>query len=386
MDNRRILGFDFLRGLCALGIAFYHVLGWLKLYHANNIGLYCVYIFFILSGASIYIAYADRFKAGHDIKKFMYLRLFRLVPLFAIVVLATPFITYFDFTQYDFAFAKKALINSTFAFGLGDPGTTSIPTGGWSLGIEFVFYLMFPTILAFVSGRLSTALTFTAIVAVLQYSYISLQVSPAGGFLDWPGYTQFLSFPLYFVAGCLIGRLLTTEARAPIDHPLAQVGLWAAFIGLCAFMLLTDGTADGSGLIGKRRLVLPLVSIALVVVSAYMKFPTKALSSLAVALGNMSYGLYLIHPLIYVSVMNEMRLGFGQDKEVFVTLRDWMLLGYHSYTVLFAVAIVSITVLIALIIERLYERPLNQLGKRLVSGKRAAQRSSSRLPEVAAHA
>lgn len=47
MENRaRVDGFDMLRGLCAIGVAYYHLMHWFELRELYNLGLYGVYIFF----------------------------------------------------------------------------------------------------------------------------------------------------------------------------------------------------------------------------------------------------------------------------------------------------------------------------------------------------
>jgi peptidoglycan/LPS O-acetylase OafA/YrhL len=51
----RVLGWDLLRGLCALTVASYHLLYWLGLAELPALGTYGVYLFIVLSGASLAI-------------------------------------------------------------------------------------------------------------------------------------------------------------------------------------------------------------------------------------------------------------------------------------------------------------------------------------------
>lgn len=215
MKNDRVLGFDLLRGICAIGIAYYHVLHYLnapgiKLY---SVGLYGVYIFFILSGASLYIAYADKIRAGYDLRKFIGQRFFRIVPLFALAVLVRPLFVSHGLAGYTAEFFRDAVLNITLAFGLGNPAQLSIVTGGWSLGIEFVFYLIFPVILAFVSGSLFSNMVLLALISWLQMLFVGRYITGPGSLQHWEAYTQFLSFAAYFVGGCVIGKIVLDNKK-----------------------------------------------------------------------------------------------------------------------------------------------------------------------------
>ncbi|MEY2801078.1 MAG: hypothetical protein RL513_662, partial [Pseudomonadota bacterium] len=46
----RVLGWDILRGLCAMSVMVYHLLYWQDLATVSTLGTYGVYLFFILSG------------------------------------------------------------------------------------------------------------------------------------------------------------------------------------------------------------------------------------------------------------------------------------------------------------------------------------------------
>ena len=48
-SRERVLGWDLLRGLCALTVMSYHLLGWQDIAHLSPLGTYGVYLFFLLS-------------------------------------------------------------------------------------------------------------------------------------------------------------------------------------------------------------------------------------------------------------------------------------------------------------------------------------------------
>ena len=170
----RVHGFDILRGLCALGVACYHVLGWLQAGHPYNLGLYGVYVFFVLSGASLWIAYADKMEQGYPLAGFFAARFFRLAPLYWLAVLLTPIIVGGPWSMHYLA------LNLSFLFGLGNPGQTAIVTGGWSLGIEFVFYLLFPLLLILVRTPTGVGLRAAVLLYISQMIFIAVQVEGPG--------------------------------------------------------------------------------------------------------------------------------------------------------------------------------------------------------------
>lgn len=348
MTHQRVLGFDLLRGICSVGVAFYHVLFYLDLAKLYSIGQYGVYIFFVLSGASIYIAYAERIRAGYDLRKFIAQRFFRLAPLFALVILVAPYIREATFELYKLDYLKTAILNISFAFGLGNPGQLSLVTGAWSLGIEFVFYLIFPVILAFVSGGVLSNIVLLAAVACSQALFVHSQITGAGMLVErWVTYTQFLAFAAYFVAGCVIGRVVLTS-KLNTQSIRWQVSLWGVFLLLSASITFSSQPVQDLSLMGGLGFALPVMSIALVLVAGFLHLPRK-LKFIGVALGNMSYGLYLLHPHVYSGINRHFHEFVFERKEIVAPL------------IVFAAAI------LALFIERIFERPIRDFGKRILS-------------------
>ena len=328
----RIEGFDFLRGLCAMAVAFYHILWWRDQVSLEGIGRYCVYVFFVLSGASMYVAYNRKFAQGYDAGKFIMLRFLRLAPLLGLVLAVTSGMALLKH-QPAGRLIGDTLLNISFAFGLGNPGSTSAITGGWSLGIEFVFYLVFPVMLAATRSRawvLVLALSF-----VLQHVFVNRTLSGVTLASAWVSYTQPLSFVFYFMAGCCIGRLI--ESGAIRYSPLWAIGLIVAALPLVSMH-------DEGNLVGFSGIVLSLSAAALALCSSGISMPGFA-STVADALGRLSYGVYLIHPLAF-GVVN--RLLSKQP------------------TVVVALITIALSSMAALVLERYYEAPARSRIRKLM--------------------
>jgi exopolysaccharide production protein ExoZ len=289
-----------------------------------------VYMFFVLSGASMYVAYADRMNSGFPVSRFLAMRLVRLCPLY-LLALALVFLLQMR-GGLDLQLLRHAFLNIVFQFGLANPGTTSQVVGGWSLGIEFVFYLVFPVLLALVSGRWWWLVLLVAFTS--QHVFIASVFSNGKGIDDnWSAYTQFLSFGFYFVAGCAIGRGLLSGWLKP--HWLGAPVL----VGLLATIGSASGSSWGQTIVGMPGLTLSLVAALAVAASAVMR-AGPAGTWLSEQLGRASYGIYILHPFVMYAA-KKLTTGAGV---LVMTLAG------------------SLT--LALLLERYFERPVQRYFKR----------------------
>ena len=329
----RIHGFDILRGLCALSVAVYHLTHWCHLADLRNVGLVGVNIFFILSGASITIAYAGRLRDGLPFVNFLCQRIFRLAPLFWVQLLIAAITLHRSLWQ--------ALLNASFLFGFANAGLTSIITGGWSLGIEFIFYFIFPIFLFLLRGTYLPLLALL-FLTYLQQAYVS-GIAKADGDLQtyWVTYIQFISFIAYFFSGCLIGKL--------VPHIRLKMA-WLPFIALGTLLFYICATGEDTAVAGVSGALLMVLCALVVVFSSKLSVPPK-LVWLAAAMGDMSYGVYLLHPFIFDRAQGS--FGFNLFDAA----------GEQAG----AIIVIAITIILALVSERFYERPIRKRGYKLLS-------------------
>ena len=116
----------------------------------------------------------------------------RLAPLWVPVVLVSAVL-------YGMTDPPRIVLNLTGLFGFVHPGATSIPTGGWSIGIEVMCYVLFPLFVLLSTRNLVIAATALLAVRIL---YVAA-VWPEGMTLAevWVPYTEIPSFLVFFVAG-----------------------------------------------------------------------------------------------------------------------------------------------------------------------------------------
>ena len=333
LSEARVLGFDLLRGLCALIVATYHMLYWTKTAHFYSWGLYGVYIFFVLSGASLVVAYRARFQHGLPLPRFIFLRYSRLFPLYFSVLLLYALYAMHG-GRFDSNYAIKVLLNATFLFGLANPGDTSLVGGGWSLGIEFVFYLVFPLLLALAFSSQYRLVAMLLLVA--QMTFVNLVLSGQDLMTQWVAYTQPLSFIAYFFFGCLVGRYY-------LEGKIRKSGLHlVGFIAFLGALLAVSGTSYTDVLVGYTGVLLTLAAIGSTYFASGLII-NGTMKHVARVLGDLSYGLYLLHPVVWT---------------VFARAFEGM-----NTAILIAISILASSVL-ALLIDRYIERPFRALAKR----------------------
>jgi peptidoglycan/LPS O-acetylase OafA/YrhL len=352
----RVLGWDVLRGLCALAVASYHLLYWQGLASLHTLGSYGVYLFFILSGASLAYNYGGRLSSPRAIARFLLTRWLRLAPLYlALCVLFIAFLSLRNGELVDQLPLRMAL-NASFAFGVHDPAVWALLIGGWSLGIEFVYYLAFPALLAVVSRPAWCALLAIALGAT-QWAWIYATAgSDAGYAASAVAYHQVPAFAAYFFGGCVIGHWRRSRDRAL--SPWTGTIVWLLMAGL---LLALNPAQGGDELLGLRGAALFPACFAVVHLSGHVAVGAR-LEPIARWLGDITYGCYLLHPMLF--------FGF-----VWFVLPRFSALGVEQLPVAARwIALASVLVLscvLAAASERWFEAPLRRWGKRAMDGRKA---------------
>ena len=320
----RLHALDLLRGLCALGVAAYHfslwgeVALWPPLAGTLAIfGTYGVSVFFILSGYSLAHAYERHFReslSAGQVLQYFRRRLGRLGPLFAIVVLLSiagkVLVTGKPIDPY------ATVANMALFFGLVNPASTPV-VGGWSIGIEVVFYVLFPTLLL-----LRKTMPLVALLSIFATAWLSRDLSLFPSLAEgWGVYVHPANHFVFFAMGVFM-RL--ADHRTPTVKPLVFVAILSAAVA--AMVLFAANTSELQLVTGWRRALLVAISIGLVGLSGKLEVTGRAVGVCSLFAG-LSYPLYLIHPLIY----------FGAKSRV--SASPWLLLGLLFFAAVMAVLI-----------------------------------------------
>lgn len=343
----RIDSLDWQRGLLAFAIMAYHLTGW-ELHPLDSssflgrLGIYGVSMFFVLSGLSMALVYNRYIQGLGSAVRFFVRRIFRIWPL---LWLAVAFATGAAMLAGQKPEWGLIALNLTTVFGFVSP-SAYINIGAWSIGNEMVYYALTPLIISAFNRRiwLGNLLTCGAVVVACWFSFGVL--NPAGSLAEqWAQYINPFN-NLFLYCG---GIALYYNVR---DVSLRMDWLAALFFAGLAVFLFYPVSGDQINIVtGGARVAFSLASLMLVL--AFYK-NTVALPNVLAApltqLGVVTYGVYLLHPIVYRTII------FGL-KKLHMQLPPAAMIGMT----------VGLTVVAALLSFRLLEDPFVRIGKRLTS-------------------
>lgn len=348
--DRLLPGLLGLRGIAAFAVVLFHLV------HLANIAVppafsfiaadfgKGVHLFFVLSAFSLMHSTEHTLHRASWAKEYFVRRFFRIAPLFycilAIMVLWPAFKA-----QHLTVSLSTLLLNLTFTFGFAP--WTGIVWAGWTVGVEMMFYAILPVLLLTV--RSSRGLLMLVIVCML-FSFAArteLQAHYEHTVslyrYNW-AYFSFAANACYFALGMYAFRI----AGEIGENSTAMRWGVSVFTSVLLLILLAGGS------IGWRPdLVLWGFGFALLALWQ-SKWPNRwCANRLFEYLGERSYSLYLLHPIVIVLLASPLQ-------RLYVFLNPT--LGAYAY---FVCAVVLLVPLISLseITYRIVEIPAIRYGK-----------------------
>jgi len=211
MNSERLYFLDLLRGLMAISIVIYHTLHYEGVVTFYAVGRYAVYSFFVLSGLSLYYVYRDKFVSIKETKNYFIRRYFRIAPLLYLIIFLIIISDIVE-GEGDFEYTRESFtqlfLNYSMLFGFFNPGETSIAPASWSLGVEWVFYTIFPVLLVLTRKSFVKLSVLTVAFFILHVWYISSFININETFSSqWVTYTQPVTFFVYFSFGMIGAEL-----------------------------------------------------------------------------------------------------------------------------------------------------------------------------------
>lgn len=263
-----------------------------------------VQLFFILSSFTLFNSYSKRRLV--DFKNtnlfFFIRRFFRIAPLYYIAILAYVAISYytpglFVKNQINFFYVIiSVLFLNTFFL----PAINYLPPGGWSIGIEMIFYLLIPW---FYKQATSAKKVFYLLIITILISntcnYISFYFITHFTTIDWVklrGYHLYFWLPNQlpvFVFGILVYKI---KDKITISKKITNFILWLSILVFMMFAFYNFKIEYPYYFIQREYFYSFLFSI---IVLAVAKTNNRLIvNPFFINLGKVSFSIYLIHFMV----------------------------------------------------------------------------------------
>lgn len=344
-NAERVEALDVLRGLMALCVAVYHLGVWTRAFDGGArsavvvLGVYGVEAFFLISGFCFAHLYAERAFDRAELRSFHIKRFFRIAPLYYVAMVLGAVFS-FDQTVGPRVTPMRVLENLTMSFGLVHPNHAMV-LGGWSIGLEYVFYLAFPVLALIARSRLALyAVTCALVLWALPYNFgvIYEAAEPR----KFHAYVQLPNHAFLFAFGMIIADLRKRSgARVPALVSLVLLALLAAGASLAQPPFL----AHLEVMMGMARVKYVVLCSLAVLLFAFTRLPSAPLLTPLRWLGELSYSVYLMHPFAWRAMEP--------------------LLGPNVAPMTQLACGLAATLVLAFLTWRLVERPCNALGHKL---------------------
>jgi peptidoglycan/LPS O-acetylase OafA/YrhL len=291
---QRIKELDYLRGIAALSIMCYHLMKWLYVYEGaqsfiGRLSVYAVEIFYLISGITLFHVYHLKLNfEKRALLAYFTKRFFRIFPLLWLSIILTLIIGLKQIT-----FLKLA-INASGLYGL-IAWDKYIAAGSWSVGNELVFYFLFP-FLIFLDQLKRIYFALIGIVLLCIYHYFAFYIFNPNDSLhhQWTNYVNPLNHLFLFYVGMLIP--LVFKNKITNNYQAAVL----IFIGSFILFFFPSGNDGIDLLYGIHRWIFSIGSVFICIGFYQIKLSLpQFLENLLQQLGDISYSVYLMHPIVY---------------------------------------------------------------------------------------
>ncbi|MEE4688833.1 acyltransferase [Pseudomonas alliivorans] len=362
--RKRLDGIESLRAYAAVSIVLFHLahsggallpesLGFISSHFGMGVPL-----FFVLSGFSMAYGYFGRLSGDSVMRGYFVRRFARIAPFFYVMIVFQLAVLYFvnGITHSPL----DVLLHATFVFNFIPHLTEGIVPASWTIGVEMVFYALFPLFIMLCTNiwRSAAAVAISTIVA----TKFNIDVRPFENQISSFLYHNFVVQLPYFLWGILFFHIQQAiVARLEERHhrhlcwaliAFGFFGVWHLYANSAMFIFFA---AQGLRTTWDTLWSIPLGSICL----AMALHPSRILSNRVTQyLGKISFSLYLVHPTVLY--------GFGQAgvyKWIYALVPSSLAAGY---ALAFALSL-GVIAAISAVTYRFIEVPGMNWGKRMAT-------------------
>jgi peptidoglycan/LPS O-acetylase OafA/YrhL len=366
MQKNRLDFLDNLRGIAALYVLLFHVYRVLTPNLAPppaiapliEFGYSGVWLFFVISAFSLSLTMPRHIATGIPLASFAISRFFRIAPLFYVVI-------FYSSLHYCLTRGRAPdwwlIVGSiSFLFNLVPSWSRSAVSGGWAIGVEAIFYTMFP-LLYFFAKRIKTRLVIFFAGIVLYYifaNYFSWLIPNARLWEQFDARSIIRFFPSFMLG------LLAFDAYAALkgSQQAKLFGSGALIAGMFLFAWQVSG-GEGWGIL--HRVHVDTIAYAFILLGAALCQPRVLTSQILSYYGRISYSVYLWHIPVIVLIGPFLQSIYALEAP------QWFRFAAVSAVVL------GLATIIAHISYRVIERPFEEYGKRLVKRLSEARRPAA---------
>jgi len=303
--QNRLAFIESMRGVAALSVLMYHLAYipnpdldtsiWMR--KIVLVGGSGVTLFFVVSAFTLTMSMRLRSQEPHQTAAFYVRRFFRIVPLFYFWVVLTWLRdrAWFGVTQS----LGTVLLSMSFLFNLFPGKESGFVWASWTLGIEMLFYLLFPLIYYYVDdiwkalGFFFSSLVISSVFSYLAKSYLHLDDAVVSSFINFSFFYHLPAFTLgifiYYTYENYVQNQSLSKSWGVLIISISLFGYSAMQDGrLGAFLEIKQWQAVIYGLLAAGLSILPLKILV---------------NRLTCFYGEISYSVYLNHPSLVFALI-----------------------------------------------------------------------------------